>query len=249
VIFADLVSAGASVSGIKILAFVGAGEDAGKCWKSDAASTADAAGETCNGEAMVLASPSDDSATQMAVCAPALEVDPHIANAWPGCGGPDTHAEVSGIFRLTPYTPSEEAELKAQQRKLSNAKNTLTLTLRSNVDIPASTPMTIAGLTHATDVAFKNSTWAGLMIANYTYDDEDFVASFALTKALDADVALVLELELINPTAQQDGQAASVHASFQLSEGVYEGTETSLLNLETSIPASAGIMKVDKPSG
>ena len=248
VIFADLVTAGASVSGIKILAYVTTGADAGKCWKSAAASTADAAGETCNGEAMVLASPSDDSATRMAVCAPALEVDPHIANTWPGCGGPDTHAEVSETsIRLTPYTPSEEAELKAQQRKLSNAKNTLTLTLRSNVDIPASTPMTIAGLTHATDVAFKNSTWAGLMIANYTYDDEDFVASFALTKALDADVALVLELELINPIAQQDGQAASVHASFQLSEGVYEGTETSLLNLETSIPASAGIMKVDKP--
>ena len=205
--------------GITILAFTASGG----CWELDAELAA------CRKENMTLAAPTDSSSQAMAVCAPSVTIFSAQSSALPGCGGPVDFVKVEE-YRTTPYNEADLETLQAAQRKMHNVKNTITITLKSNIEIPANTELTLSGFTNAIDFEFKDQTLAGLLFKNSSYDAKTFVFTAFNRNPITVSDTLIIDFEMINPRDAQPAQQVSFDASFEV------GTE----NVVIHFPSESG---------
>ena len=210
---------------IRIASYVKPAGQAGYCFNRPALkpnSLSDAV-TTCTGELMIdSVSACDDSSDTFEICAPDIFATIHQEHPWPGCGGPRSvlpdllHQESPwNMTRAVAYTEAEEQARCFQEQRLCDLRNTITLAMKPNIEIPTGTIVTVNGLQNAIDLTLKDEQlhdW--IETGSFAFNTQTFTVTFKLAATWGRDAGKTIQFMLTNPHAQQPSPAVSIRVQW-----------------------------------
>jgi len=202
--------------------------------------TLTAAISTCAGEKMKLDHGACDGSSQtFKVCKPDIVTTIVQEHPWPGCGGPRS-APTSLLHELSPfvescaveYTDDEKNSKCALDKKLCNLKNTITVTMTPNIEIPSRTIMTITNLQNAIDrdLVLQAEPPAWIKSGSFEFNAGTFQVSFELGSMWESQDVKVSRFELSNPAIAQESPTVSLQVQWTVASACYAASTTVMIN-------------------
>ena len=191
---------------------------------------------TCAGEKMKLNHAACDGSSQtFKVCKPDIVTTIVQEHPWPGCGGPRSNTSL--LHELSPfvesraveYTDDEKKSTCALEKKLCNVKNTITVTMTPNIEIPLGTNVTITHLQNAIDPVLQDEhDW--IKSGSFKFDATTFQLSFELGSTWDSQDVKVLRFQLTNPAIAQESPTVSLQVQWTVTSACDAASTTVMIN-------------------
>ena len=197
----------------------------GTCYfKSNTPSTVFEAITACDGEPVMTSGACGQSSSSLQVCAPDIDASIRQDHPWPGCGGSYEvdPAVIPGLAPFSPfnvsrgtaYTESEKEQRCAQEKRVCNLRNKITLSMTPNIPVPAQSVVTVAGLLNAIDLKLDGASLPFITPGTFTFDADSFEVTFQVNATWNETQDVVFDL--INPHGPQPSPNVTLRVAWTI---------------------------------
>ena len=194
------------------------------------------------------------NAASLAVCAPDMTVTIAQEHPYPGCGGPPAvlgpqqvhEGSPYNLTRAVEYSTSEKDEMCATEKKKCDLHNTISITMKPNIEVPAGTVVTVSGLNNAIDLELSTVP-AWIRNDSFTFNTSEFVVMFEVNSTWSISEERSVQFSLINPSEAQESPEVSIRLAWTTDSDCHGSSMIEIAKLIEKMEGDAEVLKIESP--